>query len=163
MKSYAYGFPRLGEKREFKKQIELFWKNEITAEALTNALSAIQQANLKAYGAQVDLFPDGEMSHYDPMLDAAILCGVYDPKDLKEYYDLCRGANALEMTKWFNTNYHYLVPDFHGVTAPPFKVNKNGIVLKFKSGRYPQLIGPFTLLKLSKGIEKKISPDSSSL
>ncbi|MEK7790954.1 MAG: 5-methyltetrahydropteroyltriglutamate--homocysteine S-methyltransferase, partial [Deltaproteobacteria bacterium] len=155
MKSYAYGFPRLGEKREFKKQIERYWKNEITPEALTDSLFAIQQANIKEYSAKVDFFPDGEMSAYDPMLDAAILCGVYNPKDLKEYYELCRGANALEMTKWFNTNYHYLVPDFHGIKTPPFKVNKNSIVLKFKSGQYPQLIGPFTLLKLSKGIEKK--------
>lgn len=155
MKSYAYGFPRLGEKRELKKQIERYWKNEITAEVLVNSLSAIQQTNVKEYGAKVDFFPDGEMSAYDPMLDAAILCGVYNPKDLKEYYELCRGANALEMTKWFNTNYHYLVPDFHRINTPPFKVNKNNIVLKFKSGQYPQLIGPFTLLKLSKGIEKK--------
>ncbi len=155
MKSYAYGFPRLGEKREFKKQIERYWKNEITAEVLTDSLSAIQQSNIKEYSGKVDFFPDGEMSAYDPMLDAAILCGVYDPKDLKEYYELCRGANALEMTKWFNTNYHYLVPDFHGIHTPPFKVNKNNIVLKFKNGQYPQLIGPFTLLKLSKGIESR--------
>ncbi len=155
MKSYAYGFPRLGEKREFKRQIERYWKNEITAETLTDALSVIPQDNIKEYSGKVDFFPDGEMSAYDPMLDTAILCGVYDPKDLKEYYELCRGANALEMTKWFNTNYHYLVPDFDGIDNPPFKVNKNNIVLKFKNGQRPQLIGPFTLLKLSKGIENK--------
>jgi 5-methyltetrahydropteroyltriglutamate--homocysteine methyltransferase len=155
MKSYAYGFPRLGENREFKKQIESFWKGEINAEAVTNALTAIQKDNIKGYSGKVDLFPDGEMSAYDAMLDAAILCGVYDPKSLKEYYELCRGANALEMTKWFNTNYHYLVPDFDGIDTPPFKINKNNIVLQFKSGNRPQLVGPFTLLKLSKGIEKE--------
>ncbi len=155
MKSYAYGFPRLGNNREYKKQIESYWKNEITADTLVAALLKIQKENLKTYSANVDIFPDAEISPYDPMLDTAILCGVYDPKDLKAYYELCRGAGALEMTKWFNTNYHYLVPDFHGVKTPAFKANKNKVVLQFKQGKRPQLIGPFTLLKLSKGLAPK--------
>lgn len=155
MKTYAYGFPRLGEGREFKKEIERFWKNEIAEEPLVRSLEALQKNILAEYAGKADAHPGAEITAYDPLFDAAILCGVYDPKNLKEYYDLCRGAQALEMTKWFNTNYHYLVPDFTGVTKAPFRFSKNRTVLRFKEGRRPQLIGPFTLLKLSKGVEKK--------
>lgn len=155
MKSYAYGFPKLGENREFKKEVERFWAGEISSEALAVSLEAFQKKNLKEYSGKADLFPDAEISAYDPMLDAAILCGLHDPKDLKEYYDLCRGADALEMTKWFNTNYHYLVPDLSGLRADVFKLRKNKLIWRFKAGRFPQVIGPFTFLKLSKGLEKK--------
>jgi len=114
MKTYAYGFPKLGQNREFKKTVEDFWKGNSNSDNVIKDLSVLQQVNIKIYSDKIQSFSDGEMSFYDFMLDAAILFGVYDPKDLKEYYELCRGANALEMTKWFNTNYHYLVPDFHG-------------------------------------------------
>ncbi|MBI5400747.1 MAG: hypothetical protein HZB12_01355, partial [Candidatus Yonathbacteria bacterium] len=46
--------------------------------------------------------------------------GLYHPRNLHDYYELCRGKEALEMTKWFNTNYHYLVPDFSEITSPCF-------------------------------------------
>ena len=154
MKTYAYGFPKLGKDREFKRSVEDFWKGNSSSDKVIKDLSAIQQVNIKIYSDKIQSFPDGEMSFYDFMLDAAILFGVYDPKDLKEYYELCRGANALEMTKWFNTNYHYLVPDFHGFINNPFKLNKNHIALKFKQVKFPQIIGPFTFLKLSKGISE---------
>ena len=103
MKTYAYGFPKLGQNREFKKMVEDFWKNN-DSQKLVEGISKIQKDNIAIYKKSIDSFPDGEVSFYDFMLDTAILFGVYDPKDLKEYYELCRGANALEMTKWFNTN-----------------------------------------------------------
>ncbi len=156
MKTYAYGFPKLGQNREFKKTVEDFWKENSSEKQLIEGISNIQKDNVTIYKQSIDAFPDGEMSFYDFMLDTAILFGIYDPKDLKEYYELCRGANALEMTKWFNTNYHYLVPDFHGFINMPFKLNKDHVVLKLKQGDFPQLIGPFTFLKLSKGISKGI-------
>ncbi|MFA5345796.1 MAG: 5-methyltetrahydropteroyltriglutamate--homocysteine S-methyltransferase, partial [Candidatus Omnitrophota bacterium] len=159
MKSYAYGFPRLGSDREYKKAIEDFWKGKATEKNVFNVLSGIQKNNIKTYKRDIDVFPDGEMSFYDPMFDTAILCGLYDPKSLEEYYELCRGSGALEMTKWFNTNYHYLVTDFSAIKNPSFKANHKNIALQFKQCRFPQFIGPFTFLKLSKGIDKKYFRD----
>lgn len=155
MKTYAYGFPRLGRAREFKKAVESFWKESLSEAALFHTLSAIQKENLKTYQDSIDLFPEGEMTFYDPMLDTAIACGVYDPKNLNEYYELCRGASALRMTKWFNTNYHYLVPDLSAMTEPAFRANGENAALKFKRGERPVWIGPFTFLKLSKGVSEK--------
>ncbi|MBN2831092.1 MAG: 5-methyltetrahydropteroyltriglutamate--homocysteine S-methyltransferase [Candidatus Omnitrophica bacterium] len=155
MQTYAYGFPRLGSSREYKKAIEGFWKNVHDEENVSRSLSNIQKENVKRYSQSIDVFPDGEMSFYDPMLDTAILCGLYDPKNLKEYYESCRGSNALEMTKWFNTNYHYLVTDFSLIRKPNFRNNSKNATLQFKQSQFPQFIGPFTFLKLSKGIDKK--------
>jgi len=106
----------------------------------------------------VDKFPIGEITLYDNMLDTALMLGLYKYKNLDEYYNLCRGKNALELTKWFNTNYHYLVPEFSPSFNPSkFKVawNKPKEKKKIHKRGIPYLIGPFTFLKLSKGI----SPD----
>ncbi len=155
MKTYAYGLPRLGRHREYKKAIESLWKGAIGEKQAADVLSGIQNGNLTLYSQNVDMFPDGEMTFYDPMLDTAIMCGIYDPQSLNEYYGLCRGRNVLEMTKWFNTNYHYLVPDFSNIKTPPFKSNIKNSILQFKQGQFPHLIGPFTFLKLSSGLDKK--------
>jgi 5-methyltetrahydropteroyltriglutamate--homocysteine methyltransferase len=155
MQTYAYGFPRLGSKREYKKIIEDLWKGKAGEENVADVLSGIQKNNIETYRKNISIFPDGEMSFYDPMLDTAILCGIFDPKNLKEYYELCRGSDALEMTKWFNTNYHYLVTDFSVIKNPSFRANSKNIALQFRQCQIPQFIGPFTFLKLSKGIDKK--------
>jgi len=156
MKTYTYGFPRLGTNREYKKVIEKFWNGQAKEKDIFSVLSGIQSDNIKAYKERsIDLFPDGEMSFYDPMLDIAILCGLYNPANLNDYYELCRGAKALEMTKWFNTNYHYLATDFSRMRNVSFKPNHKNIALNFKNCKFPQLIGPFTFLKLSKGINRK--------
>ena len=154
MQTYAYGLPRLGSDREYKKVIEDLWKGKTTDENVAKVLACIQENNLKTYDHSVNVFPEGEMSFYDPMLDTAILCGIYDPHNLAEYYELCRGSDALEMTKWFNTNYHYLVTDFSRIKNPVFRANIQNMALQFKQCQFPQLIGPFTFLKLSKGIAK---------
>lgn len=155
MRTYAYGFPRLGVNREYKKVIEGLWRGRFDEKNVSTALSGIQQDNERIYRENINLFPGGEMSFYDPMLDTAILCGLYNPKSLKEYYELCRGHEALEMTKWFNTNYHYLVTDFSAIKNISFKANTKNIALAFKQCKFPQFIGPFTFLKLSKGIAKQ--------
>ncbi len=155
MKTYAYGLPRLGQHREYKKAIEALWKGTINEKKTISILSEIQNDNIALYKKNVDMFPDGEMTFYDPMLDTAIMCGVYDPQSLPEYYGLCRGQNALEMTKWFNTNYHYLVPDFSNIKTPSFKSNSKNPILQFKQSQFPHLIGPFTFLKLARGLDKK--------
>jgi len=152
MKTYAYGFPRLGEKREFKRATEAYWKGSAGEAELWEALDALQEENTRRYKKYVELAPDGEMSLYDPMLDTAILFGVFDPKNLEEYYSLCRGEGALEMTKWFNTNYHYLVADFGVLEDVRFRLNAEHFAVRYKRGAFPSVIGPFTFLKLSKGI-----------
>ena len=152
MKSYAYGFPRLGANREFKKCIEGYWRDETTEEQLWKALFAIQSRNNDLYHSHVHQAPQGEMTLYDPMLDAAILCGLFSPDTLDDYYTLCRGSSALEMTKWFNTNYHYLVADFSALDNVSFKLNADHFALRFKQCACSLFIGPFTFLKLSKGI-----------
>ncbi len=153
MTTYAYGFPRIGKNREYKKLIEGYWKGEFSAEDLREGIAKIEEEILNAYKKQVNHYPTHEITVYDNMLDMAVMIGLYTPTDFNEYFNLCRGENALELTKWFNTNYHYLVPDFSGNNI---QLKKNGYksLLKKQPGQQelPYLIGPFTLLKLSKGI-----------
>ncbi len=162
MQTIAYGFPRLGSERQFKRAVEGFWKSDggtQDEENLLASLGDIQQWMTDRYAESVDLSPSGEMTLYDPMLDTAIAVGLYSPKSLREYYALCRGGNALEMTKWFNTNYHYLVPEFHD-TDPSALVADTDAFFRFgDTGGMPSLIGPFTFLKLSKGIKKELFPE----
>jgi 5-methyltetrahydropteroyltriglutamate--homocysteine methyltransferase len=154
MKTYAYGFPRIGKNREYKKAIEGFWKGSCGEDELKQSLAAIQEHTIATYKAHVDAFPVGEVTCYDSMLDTAVMAGLFSPASLAEYYELCRGGHALEMTKWFNTNYHYLVTDFSELANPGFTLNGNP--LKTAATAYsdgtPYCIGPFTFLKLSKGI-----------
>jgi len=154
MKTYAFGFPRLGAQREFKKAVESYWAGTLAEPALRAELERIQEDILARYRAHVDYYAVGEVTPYDSMLDTAVMAGVYAPQTLQEYYELCRGAQALEMTKWFNTNYHYLVTDFAAVGAVKFRLARNVIkeAAEKYSGGIPRAIGPFTFLKLSKGI-----------
>ncbi|MDP2652801.1 MAG: 5-methyltetrahydropteroyltriglutamate--homocysteine S-methyltransferase [Candidatus Omnitrophota bacterium] len=155
MKTYAYGFPRLGEDREFKKTVEGFWKGELSEIDARAAIQSLQDGMVAAYEKTVDFFPSGEITLYDQMLDTAVKAGVHRPGSLQEYYDHCRGKNALEMTKWFNTNYHYLVTDF---STTPLKFSPEGaspvLLQRTTASGLPFFIGPFTFLKLSKGLTK---------
>ena len=162
MKTYAYGFPRLGKNREFKKIVEDFWKGELSEPEVQKSFSQLQADMLATYESHVDHFPVGEITPYDHMLDTAVMAGLYKPKGLNDYFELCRGKNALEMTKWFNTNYHYLVPHFDEVKRPQFRLGMNrsaGYFGQFKKG-IPFFIGPATFLKLSKGIPADRFSDS---
>ena len=158
METYAYGFPRLGKDREYKKIIESYWNRDISELDLGRNLDDLEEDILSTYRRFVSKFPVGEMTLYDAMLDTAIMVGLYKAKDLNEYYNLCRGKNALRMKKWFNTNYHYLVPDFSGIEDPFFTLSWNKPkehMEKHKKG-IPYLLGPFTFLKLSEGIPNKM-------
>jgi len=148
VKTYAYGFPRIGKNREYKKIIEDFWKNKIDSEELISDTLKLEKQITNTYKNNVDNYSTNEMTLYDKMFDMAILFGKYEPINLEHYYDLCRGKNCLEMTKWFNTNYHYLVPDFSDWDEPNFRYQTRFRI----TGENPHLIGPFTFLKLSKGI-----------
>tara|TARA_Y100000034_G_scaffold96401_1_gene117370 strand:- start:1249 stop:3396 length:2148 start_codon:yes stop_codon:yes gene_type:complete len=150
VKTYAYGFPRIGKNREYKKIIEDFWKGNKDQDELISDTLKLEKQTIDTYKGNVDNYPTNEMTLYDKMFDMAILLGRYEPFNLEHYYDLCRGRGCLEMTKWFNTNYHYLVPDFSDWDEPKFYYQT-----RFKiTGENPHLIGPFTFLKLSKGIPK---------
>jgi len=159
MQTYAYGFPRLGKKREYKRIIEGFWDGRIKARELQDEIRKLEKGRLLTYEKYVDKFPVGEITLYDNMLDTALMLGLYKCEDLEEYYNLCRGKNALELSKWFNTNYHYLIPEFHGLfKRSEFRVawNKPKEFKEIYQKGIPYLIGPFTFLKLSKGINSGI-------
>jgi 5-methyltetrahydropteroyltriglutamate--homocysteine methyltransferase len=145
----------LGKNREFKKTVEGFWRGSLRQRELFEGLENIQKENIERYRSKVDSAPDGELTLYDPMLDTAILCGIFSPETVEDYYDLCRGKTALEMTKWFNTNYHYLVTDFSQIEELAFRLNLDHFALKFKEKRFSSFIGPFTFLKLSKGVSRE--------
>ncbi|SMO76023.1 methionine synthase (B12-independent) [Balnearium lithotrophicum] len=154
MKTYAYGFPRIGKQREFKKLVEGYWSKRVSEEELFSGIGEIERKREKTYRKYVDAFPEGEMTLYDPMLDTAITFGVYKVGSLNDYFELCRGKRALEMTKWFNTNYHYLVPDFEE-RVPNFSIEKPIWDRHEKAKKNVYLIGPFTFLKLSKGLKRE--------
>jgi len=158
VETYAYGFPRLGEDREYKRIVEGYWNRDISELDLRRNLDDLERKILSTYARFVSNFPVGEMTLYDAMLDTAIMVGLYKAKDPNEYFNLCRGKNALRMKKWFNTNYHYLVPNFSVIEDPSFTLGWNKPkehMEKHKKG-IPYLLGPFTFLKLSEGIPNKM-------
>ncbi|WP_277679061.1 5-methyltetrahydropteroyltriglutamate--homocysteine S-methyltransferase [Gracilibacillus dipsosauri] len=163
------GYPRIGEKREWKHALESFWGNNITEKALINQTTKLRLANLeKQQKLGIDWIPVGDFSFYDHVLDTAFSFGVIptrfqdlDEKSLDTYFGIARGtkeAVAAEMTKWFNTNYHYIVPELNDVTP---KLVENRPLTYFLEAKEklgiigkPVLIGPVTFVKLSKGYEE---------
>lgn len=154
--TYAYGFPRLGAHREFKKLIEGYWQSTITEAELHQGIQAVVDTIQTTYQTYGITHPRGEMTLYDKMLDTALLLGVYEVNNLADYFALCRGKDCLEMTKWLNTNYHYLVPDLrHGFpfAAKPWSTVNRYTKLQQIDTDYPAYsIGPYTFVKLAKGI-----------
>ncbi|GGF13411.1 5-methyltetrahydropteroyltriglutamate--homocysteine methyltransferase [Halobacillus andaensis] len=170
-KSSNLGYPRIGEKREWKKALEQYWKGNIGEQELQTELENLRLYDLKKQkDLGIDLIPVGDFSLYDHVLDTAVMFGLIperfqhqDEKSLQTYFDIARGnkdAVASEMTKWFNTNYHYIVPEVSSETEPRLVENrllpyfleakeKHGIIGK------PVLLGPVSLLKLAKGYENK--------
>jgi 5-methyltetrahydropteroyltriglutamate--homocysteine methyltransferase len=96
VRTLAYGLPRLGPNREYKSLLEGFWGGRMDREAFLQGLESLEALRLAAYGAHVDFYPVGEMSLYDPLLDLAVMVGVYpvDPQDIEAYY-------RLPLRKWF--------------------------------------------------------------
>ncbi|MFA6281981.1 MAG: 5-methyltetrahydropteroyltriglutamate--homocysteine S-methyltransferase [Candidatus Omnitrophota bacterium] len=151
MQTYAYGFPRLGSNREFKKSIENFWDKKITKEELVLSLHGVEEERICFYKEYVDNFPIGEFTYYDNILDTALIFGIYKFNDFDTYFDYARGPKALELKKYFNTNYHYLLPLIEDKTH--FKVSWNKPLFYFKTffsfkDSPVFLIGPYTFLKL---------------
>ncbi|WP_054814338.1 5-methyltetrahydropteroyltriglutamate--homocysteine S-methyltransferase [Nocardia arizonensis] len=158
------GLPRVGPNRELKRATESYWSGEVDAgqlHAVARDLRAAQYAQLLAAG--LDSVPVGTFSYYDQMLDAAALLGalpervahITDPLD--RYFTAARGDDTvepLEMTKWFDTNYHYLVPEIGPHTV--FSLHPANLLEQVAEARAldvparPVVIGPVTFLKLAK-------------
>lgn len=162
MLTYAYGFPRLGRNREYKKLIESYWNKEFSAAQLKEGLQQLEQTRQAAYSEYVDKFAGGEMTYYDNMLDTAFMLGLYDFKNPDGYYDLCRGENALGMKKWFNTNYHYLLPEIPESVTFKRGWDKATEFSEPAQNAVPYFIGPFTFLKLAKGETKNLTSEKIS-
>ncbi|QBR47297.1 5-methyltetrahydropteroyltriglutamate--homocysteine S-methyltransferase [Leuconostoc kimchii] len=166
VKSSNLGYPRLGEQREWKKLLESFWKEEIDISTFEKTAKILRLNNLKKQiDAGIDIVPVADNSNYDHVLDTTTAFnliptrfGNYDrPLTLNEYYDIARGNKdnvAADMTKWFNINYHYTVPEFDQ-TTPRLLENR---WLKYWQEAHdelgingkPVIVGPVTLIKLGK-------------
>ena len=170
IKSITIGYPRIGPKRELKKALEKFWKSEIKEDELQKVAKELREYNWKTQKENgIDLISSNDFSFYDQVLDMACLLGVvpdrykWDGKNvnLETYFAMARGsqtsnldASALEMTKWFDTNYHYLVPELKKNQV--FKISSTKPFDEFNEAKQkgyntkPILIGPLTFLFLSK-------------
>ena len=160
------GYPRVGAKRELKFAVEAYWKGAKSEAELQETAAEIRRLNWatqKAAGA--DLVPVGDFSFYDHVLD--LLCTLggipsrfgFDAANLtlEQYFQLARGnatQMAMEMTKWFDTNYHFIVPEWSADTE--FKVNAKNLIAQIKEAKAqghdikPTLVGPITLTYLGK-------------
>ncbi|MCP9206760.1 5-methyltetrahydropteroyltriglutamate--homocysteine S-methyltransferase [Streptomyces cucumeris] len=162
----VYGYPRQGRSRELKKAIEGYWKGRITADALRDTAAQLRRTNWRQLaGAGVHEVPTGDFSYYDHVLDTTVMVGAIpdrhrdavaaDPLD--GYFAMARGTQdvaPLEMTKWFDTNYHYLVPELGPDTV--FTADSAKQVAELTEAlaqgltARPVLVGPVTYLLLAK-------------
>ena len=160
------GFPRIGPNRELKKAVEAYWKGNSTQEDLLKAGAAIRAQNWKLQkDAGLDHIPSNDFSFYDQVLDMTCTLGLVPPRykwkggavDLDLYFAMARGrqqdgidVTAMEMTKWFDTNYHYLVPEFEENMEP--KLSSAKIFDEFEEAKKhgvktrPVIIGPVTYI-----------------
>ena len=172
--SSSTGYPYIGENREWKRALEAFWSGKIEEPEFLATVEKIRLERLqKQKDAGIALIPIGEFTLYDRMLDTAVMFGMiperyeWDGEDvqLSTYFSMARGnddAVASEMTKWFNANYHYIVPEYG---TRKLKLTENKPLTAYLEAKEklgidgkPVLIGPYTFLKLSKGYEEKDVP-----
>ena len=174
MKTAVVGFPRVGKNRELKFATEKYFKGEIGEQELLNEAAQIRKYNLsKENAAGIDYISSGDFSFYDGILDTAFALNVIPARykalglsNLDTYFAMARGyqgekgnVKALAMKKWFNTNYHYLVPEIDDDTEVKLVGTKlfdeydealaNGVLTK------PVIAGPFTFLKLARFTGRK--------
>ncbi len=163
--STILGYPRIGPNRELKKALEGYWSGKLTAETLAETAEAIRAQTATALReAGLDEVPSNTFSYYDHVLDTAVAVGAIPTRfrnlglsDLDTYFAMARGTDQvspLELTKWFDTNYHYLVPELTPETS--FTPNPTKAVDEFTAARSrgittrPVLVGPLTFLLLAK-------------
>jgi len=166
-KNYIIGFPRIGEQRELKKSLEKFWTGESDFSELKELASTLKARHWNYQkSAGIDFISSNDFSLYDNMLDTAIMLGAIPArfKGLRSeelYFSMARGnqdAVAMEMTKWFNTNYHYIVPELSREDS--YTLNAQKLLDEYREAKSQgiatkiNLIGPITFLGLSKRIDR---------
>jgi 5-methyltetrahydropteroyltriglutamate--homocysteine methyltransferase len=167
LKTANLGFPRMGRERELKFALEGYWTGKRTEQELLDTASALRSEHWKLQrAAGIDFVPSNDFSLYDRVLDALVLVGATPerfgtgPVTLERYFAMARNSReqtAMEMTKWFDTNYHYLVPEWTEGIA--FAVDTTKLLGEIREARAlgietrPVLIGPMTLLLLGKGVD----------
>jgi 5-methyltetrahydropteroyltriglutamate--homocysteine methyltransferase len=172
-KSAILGFPRVGAFRELKKAVEAYWKNYISKEELLNTAKEIRKNNwLAQKSAGIEIIPSNDFAFYDHILGLIAATGAVPSRfkfegkevDLDLYFSMARGSQkngldavAMEMTKWFDTNYHYIVPEFSA--NQKFKFSCTKIVDEYLEAKAlgietrPVLVGPLTFLLIGKAID----------
>ncbi|MFF7031576.1 5-methyltetrahydropteroyltriglutamate--homocysteine S-methyltransferase [Streptomyces albidoflavus] len=176
-RSTVYGYPRQGQHRELKKAVEGYWKGRVGADALKETAAELRRSNWAQLAeAGIDEVPTGDFSYYDHVLDTSVMVGAVPPRHraavdadpLDGYFAMARGNQdvaPLEMTKWFDTNYHYLVPELGPdtvFTADSAKqVAELTEALALGHTARPVLVGPVTYLLLAKpapGVAEEFEP-----
>ncbi|WP_407535119.1 5-methyltetrahydropteroyltriglutamate--homocysteine S-methyltransferase [Elizabethkingia miricola] len=177
MQTHNLGYPRIGKKRELKKACEQYWSGKIIQKELLDVSRRIINENLKLQQeAGIDLIPVNDFSFYDHVLDMTLTLGAIPQRyhdvilnkannELDLYFAMARGyqkdgldITAMEMTKWFDTNYHYIVPEFS--KGQSFKLFSNKIINEFIGARQiginakPVILGPVSYLLLGKEKEE---------
>ena len=165
--NYVIGFPRIGEQRELKKVLEKFWAKETDFSEVEKTASELKARHWNYQKeAGIDFIASNDFSLYDNMLDTAVMLGAVPArfKGLENealYFSMARGnkeAVAMEMTKWFNTNYHYIVPELNKEDS--YALNASKIINEYKEAKAQgittkiNLIGPITFLGLSKRVDR---------
>ncbi|MBA0727819.1 hypothetical protein Golax_000773 [Gossypium laxum] len=176
MASHIVGYPRMGPKRELKFALESFWDKKSSAEDLKKVAADLRSSIWKQMsGAGIKYIPSNTFSYYDQVLDTTSMLGAVPPRynwtggeiGYDTYFSMARGnasVPAMEMTKWFDTNYHFIVPEL----GPDVKFSyaSHKAVDEFKEAKalgvdtVPVLIGPVSYLLLSKpakGVERTFS------
>lgn len=178
MKTTIVGYPRIGSLRELKFAEEKYFRKEISAAELEATAEKLRLENLDVQKASgLDLIPSNDFSYYDGMLDTAVLLGAVPARykglgisSLDTYFAMARGyqgsegdVKALAMKKWFNTNYHYMVPEVDDETeiklsdSKPFDLFSEALEKGVKTK--PVVIGAYTFLKLARFTGKKTAKD----
>lgn len=179
MLTHNLGYPRIGARRELKKASEKYWAGKISQADLQQVGQDLRRRHWQEQAkAGIDLIPVNDFSFYDQMLDLALTFGViperYQPlvdhqSPLDLYFAMARGhqaegidVTALEMTKWFDTNYHYLVPEFS--PEQEFTLFRPKVLDEWAEAQAmgipgkPVLIGPFSFLRLGKASDGAFTP-----
>lgn len=172
MQTSVIGFPRIGTLRELKFASEKYFKEEITAEELIKTAEGLRRTHWSIQKeAGIDYISSNDFSHYDTMLDTAVLFGIIPKRyrdlnlsKLDTYFAMARGyqgasgdVKALAMKKWFNTNYHYIVPEIE--SDMEIKLSENKLWEEYAEAKEigietkPVVAGAYTLLKLCRYTE----------
>ncbi|PWW16898.1 5-methyltetrahydropteroyltriglutamate--homocysteine S-methyltransferase [Chryseobacterium sp. AG844] len=177
MQTHILGYPRIGSKRELKKACEQYWSGKILLEELLNTGRTLCSQNWNIQKeAGIDLIPCNDFSYYDQVLDMSLAVGAIPTRyhevvlkknntELDLYFAMARGyqkdgldITAMEMTKWFDTNYHYIVPEFY--KNQQFKLSSDKIFNEFAGAKQaginakPVIIGLVSYLLLGKEKEE---------